>query len=119
MSEPIIVTAAERSPIRIRRGVGLGIASFVLSMIAGSWVIILWAVSIGATQPGSGRAIAIVFFTVCAIIGFVFLALTAVTATFSFTRNLRLGRVWAAIASVVGVVALVGAVVLAVSVATA
>ena len=119
MSQPIIVTAAQRSPIFIRRGVGLGITSFVLSMIAGIWVIILWAVSIGAMQPGSGRAIAVVFFTLCAIVGFVFLALTAITATFSFRRNLRLGRVWAAIASVIGVVALVGAVVLAVSVATA
>jgi hypothetical protein len=119
MSEPIIVTAAERSPIPIRRGVGLGIASFVMSVIAGSWVIILWAVSIGATQPGSGRAIAIVFFTLCAIIAFVFLALTAITATFSFRRNLRLGRIWAAIASTVGLVALVGGVVLAVTVATA
>ena len=119
MSETIIVTAAERSPIRIRRGVGLGITSFVLSVIAGSWVIILWAVSIGATQPGSGRAIAIVFFTLSAIIGFVFLALTAITATFSFRRNVRLGLVWSTIASVIGVVALTGAVVLAVSVATA
>ena len=119
MNAPITITAAERSPIRIRRGVGLGITSFVLSVIAGSWVIILWAVSIGATQPGSGRAIAIVFFTLSAIIGFVFLALTAIAATFSFRRNLRLGRVWAAIASVIGVVALVGAVAVAVSVATA
>ena len=53
MNAPITITAAERSPIRIRRGVGLGITSFVLSVIAGSWVIILWAVSIGATQIDS------------------------------------------------------------------
>lgn len=119
MSEPFIITAAERSPARSRRGMAWGISSLVLSVIAGTWVIILWAVSIGATQPGSGRSIAIVFFTLCAIIGFVFLVLTAVTATFSFRRNLGLGRVWATLASALGLIALVGAVVLAVSVATA
>jgi hypothetical protein len=119
MSEPIIVAVAERSPIRSRRGVGWGVTSFVLSVIAGTWVIILWAVSIGASQPGSGRSIAIVFFTLCAIVGFMFLVLAAVTATFSFRRNLRLGQVWAAMASAIGLVALTGAVVLAASVATA
>ena len=119
MNEPIIVTVAEGSPSRGRRGVGWGITSFVLSVIAGTWVIILWAVSIGATQPGSGRSIAIVFFTLCAIVGFVFLVLAGVTATFSFRRNLRLGRLWAAMASAIGVIAVTGAVVLAVSVASA
>ena len=91
----------------------------MLSLITGFWVIILWAVSIGATQEGAGRPIAIVFFTFCAIIGFAFFALTAVTAVFSFRRNLRLGRVWASIASAIGLGALVAGVILAVSVATA
>ncbi len=119
MSEPIIVNAAERPPIRTRRGIALGTASFVLSVITGFWVIILWAVSIGATEPGSGRSIAIVFFTFCAIIAFVFLMLTAISATFSFRNNLRLGRLWAVFASVIGFAALVAAVVLAVAVASA
>ena len=118
MSTPIIITAAERSPLRIRRGVGLGIGAFVLSMITGFWAIILWAVSIGATQEGSGRPIAIVFFTFCAVIGFAFFALTAVTAVFSFGRNVRLGRVWAAIASAIALGALAAGVILAVAVAT-
>ncbi len=119
MSENIIVNAAERSPIDKRRGIGFGVASFVLAVITGFWVIILWAVSIGASEPGSGRPIAIVFFTFCAIIAFVFLALTAITAIFSFGRNLRLGRVWAVLASVIGAGALIAGVALAVAVATA
>lgn len=119
MSAPIIVTAAERSPLVVRRGVGLGIAAFVLSVMSGFWVIILWAVSIGATQPGSGRPIAIVFFALCAIVAFVSLTLTAITATFSLRRNLRLGRVWAVLGSVIGTAALIAGVVLAVAVATA
>ncbi|MGV8896661.1 MAG: hypothetical protein ACOH10_02850 [Rhodoglobus sp.] len=119
MSEHISINAAERSPLESRKGIALGIASFVLSVIAGFWVIILWAISIGAAEPGSGRPIAIVFFTFCAIIAFVFLILTAITATFSFRRNLRLGRVWAVLGSVVGGGVLIAGVALAVAVATA
>lgn len=119
MSAPIIVMPAERAASRSRRGAGLGISSFVLSVITGFWVIIMWAVSIGATQPGSARPIAIVFFTLCAIIGFVFLTLTTITATFSFRRNLQVGRIWAVLASAIGAIALTAAVVLAVAVATA
>lgn len=119
MSAPIIVTAAERSPLRIRRGAALGIAAFVLSVVTAFWAIILWAVSIGATEPGSGRPIAIAFFAFCAIVGFGFLALTTVTATFSFRRNLRLGRVWAVLGSVIAGASLVAGIVLAITVATA
>ena len=119
MVTPIIVRPADRAPLRVRRGIGLGIGAFVVSMLTGFWAIILWAVSISATAAGSGRPIAIVFFTFCAIIGFVFFALTAVTATFSFRRNVRLGQVWATLASAIAVGALTAGVVLAVTVATA
>ena len=116
MTTPIILTVAERAPSG-RRGVGLGVGAFVLSIFTGFWSIILWAVSIGATAPGSGRAIAVVFFALCAIIGFLFFALTAIAATLSFRRNVR--RVWAFLACVIATGALTAGVVLAVSVATA
>lgn len=119
MSTPIIVTPAERAPTRSRRGSALGIGTFVLSVVTGFWTIVLWAVSIGATAPGSGRPIAIVFFTFCAIIGFTFFALVAITATFSFRRNARLGMIWATVGSAVALAALTAGVVLAASVATA
>ena len=119
MTAPIIVTPAKRAPTRDRRGSALGIGAFVLSVITGFWAIVLWAVSIGATEPGSGRPIAIVFFTFCAIIGFVFFALTAVAVTFSFRRNLRLGRIWATLGSAIALAALTAGVVLAVAIAAA
>lgn len=119
MTAPIIVTPAKRAPTRDRRGSALGIGAFLLSVITGFWAIVLWAVSIGATEPGSGRPIAIVFFTFCAIIGFVFFALTAVAVTFSFRRNVRLGRIWATLGAALALAALAAGVFLAVAVAAA
>ena len=118
MSTPITATPAKRTPARDRRGSALGIGALVLSVITGFWAIVLWAVSIGATTPGSGQPIAIVFFTFCAIIGFAFFALTAITATFSFRRNARSGMIWAMLGFAIALSALTAGVVLAASIAT-